>query len=471
MIIGLSVENFKGIRERVEVELAPITLLFGSNSAGKSTIADALDYFEALLTARSPSTAALEARSFEFGNKELKFSRLVHGHDLEKVIKLELKCGLDLGDHAFFSQASPGSCDSNEEWLAPTSQELNCIDDLQSVGLEVSIRSRHTHIDGGLVSSAEFAGFQIAFNDEFLAEVAPAKDEVGKMPSAIWRVNTEHSALPDDLGQRGEIQFRVYHHELMPRDYDPPLAAGFYRAETNQQEIPNPGLATYLNAFVVGAFRVALARLRKRRTISGIRTIPNASFLPLPALDRKRWIDGVAAWDFLAYCGEDALIDVNNALGSEGIGSGYQLRQQKLVDFHAMTKTADPESIVERHFSLQQSAIRRVGFVEGDNMFADSLPMLWPSEVGTGLSQVVPVITACCSHPSHLNIISQPELHLHPRLQCELADVFVSSIKGNDPNSFILETHSEHLILRFLRRIRETERKLAPKAESFERMS
>lgn len=57
MIIGLSIENLKGIRERVELELAPITLLFGANNAGKSIVADALDYFEALLSARSPSAA------------------------------------------------------------------------------------------------------------------------------------------------------------------------------------------------------------------------------------------------------------------------------------------------------------------------------------------------------------------------------------------------------------------------------
>ena len=44
MITGISIENFKGIRERVELELKPLTLLFGPNSAGKSTILHALHY-------------------------------------------------------------------------------------------------------------------------------------------------------------------------------------------------------------------------------------------------------------------------------------------------------------------------------------------------------------------------------------------------------------------------------------------
>ena len=44
MITGISLENFKGIRERVDIDLKPITLLFGANSAGKSTILHALHY-------------------------------------------------------------------------------------------------------------------------------------------------------------------------------------------------------------------------------------------------------------------------------------------------------------------------------------------------------------------------------------------------------------------------------------------
>jgi hypothetical protein len=44
MITGISIENFKGISERVTLDLRPITLLFGANSAGKSTILHALHY-------------------------------------------------------------------------------------------------------------------------------------------------------------------------------------------------------------------------------------------------------------------------------------------------------------------------------------------------------------------------------------------------------------------------------------------
>ena len=42
MITAIEIENFKGVRDRVRVELKPITLIFGANSSGKSTILQAL---------------------------------------------------------------------------------------------------------------------------------------------------------------------------------------------------------------------------------------------------------------------------------------------------------------------------------------------------------------------------------------------------------------------------------------------
>ena len=52
-------------------------------------------------------------------------------------------------------------------------------------------------------------------------------------------------------------------------------------------------------------------------------------------------------------------------------------------------------------------------------------------------------------------MIEQPEIHLHPAHQVELGDIFIRSAKEQG-NTLLLETHSEHLILRILRRIRET---------------
>lgn len=86
---------------------------------------------------------------------------------------------------------------------------------------------------------------------------------------------------------------------------------------------------------------------------------------------------------------------------------------------------------------------------------------LRPHDVGMGISQVVPVIVTALDGEERLLAIEQPELHIHPRLQAAIADLFIESIHKNR-HRFIIETHSEHLILRLLRRIRETENGTAP---------
>ena len=77
-------------------------------------------------------------------------------------------------------------------------------------------------------------------------------------------------------------------------------------------------------------------------------------------------------------------------------------------------------------------------------------------DVGIGVSQVLPVLVHAFGSQQKLLAIEQPEIHLHPSLQAELADVFIESALGERKNTFLLETHSEHLILRILRRVRET---------------
>ena len=83
-----------------------------------------------------------------------------------------------------------------------------------------------------------------------------------------------------------------------------------------------------------------------------------------------------------------------------------------------------------------------------------------PCDIGVGISQIIPVIVAgALAADNHVFIaIEQPELHIHPAGQTVLADIILKAIDPREkiPPMFLLETHSEHLMLRLLRRIRET---------------
>lgn len=78
------------------------------------------------------------------------------------------------------------------------------------------------------------------------------------------------------------------------------------------------------------------------------------------------------------------------------------------------------------------------------------------TDVGFGFSQVLPIIVQCLLSKQSMILMEQPELHLHPRLQAELGDLFIDSALGESKNHLLIETHSEHVLLRIMRRMRET---------------
>jgi predicted ATPase len=76
-------------------------------------------------------------------------------------------------------------------------------------------------------------------------------------------------------------------------------------------------------------------------------------------------------------------------------------------------------------------------------------------DVGVGVSQVLPVIVAALfAQPGHIVIIEEPESHLHPLAQSQLAELF-SQVSHEHGVQFIIETHSEHLLTRLQRRVAE----------------
>jgi predicted ATPase len=87
-----------------------------------------------------------------------------------------------------------------------------------------------------------------------------------------------------------------------------------------------------------------------------------------------------------------------------------------------------------------------------------------PQDVGNGVTQVIPVVAGVVAPGAPILAVEQPELHLHPAIQCRLADVFVRAVRGGEERLFLLESHSEHLMLRLMRRIRETGEGVSPEA-------
>ncbi len=92
MITAIEIENFKAIRDRVRVEFKPITLLFGPNSAGKSTVIQALHYAREVFERNNVNADRTVAggTSVDLGG----FASFVHGHDLRRGVSLRFDLDL-----------------------------------------------------------------------------------------------------------------------------------------------------------------------------------------------------------------------------------------------------------------------------------------------------------------------------------------------------------------------------------------
>ena len=131
------------------------------------------------------------------------------------------------------------------------------------------------------------------------------------------------------------------------------------------------------------------------------------------------------------------------AMGSDGHISLITPRSRSLLD--ATNDWLEVMGLPPVHPNvLQQSLYElRVGSLEV------ALP-----DVGFGVSQVLPIVVeALRSSKGDTIILEQPEIHLHPRVQAALADFFIA--RANDGIKFIVESHSEYLVKRLCRRISE----------------
>ncbi|MCU0284892.1 MAG: AAA family ATPase [Acidobacteria bacterium] len=116
----------------------------------------------------------------------------------------------------------------------------------------------------------------------------------------------------------------------------------------------------------------------------------------------------------------------------------YWLKEMKLIDSYKLRPVADHRRDYEMKVKKNPTS-----------------PEVFITDVGFGVSQVLPVVVLCYHMPKNsIILLEQPEIHLHPSVQAALADLFIEIISKRDIQ-IILESHSEHLLRRIQRRIAE----------------
>jgi hypothetical protein len=456
----LEVENFKGIAARQRIDLALLTLLFGANSAGKSTILQALLYLHEVIERGSADIdrAELSGDVLEFGG----FARIVHKHDTKRAIVLRAefdtpggleRFGRDLADFPF-----PDLDDEvDSAWIEFTIQHRTAtafqgaMVERVAIGVNSQLEPLVWLETPGSLREGEPLYARINLGHPLVREAAHHVAEswlaVG-VPEPPWHRGvdpgfpergaviglddllgfTDGRALPLVALSRSRIS-------ALPPVNEPLRVIPWGDALEDSAAVRH--VRTFLEMIVLGTAAQLATILRESIYIGPLRTVPPRGFLYERAGRITKWADGLAAWDLLLADRRNRVDEANAWL--RRLGAGCQLVVQKLFDRSAEAENASHDNV--------DKTVRRLLLDAGAGT------LVLPSEVGAGISQVVPVIVAALEDHACLTMIEQPELHIHPLLQTNLGDLF---IVASARRQFLIETHSEHLILRALRRIRET---------------
>ena len=480
MITGIAIENFKGIRERVAIELRPITLLFGANSAGKSTVFHALHYAREVFERHNldADLTISGGRYIDLGG----FDGFVHGHDRFRNVNIRISVDL--------TESGLPTFDADFDLMGQTLELTfdSLIHKPKNAAVEISIGN------SGLEGCPFVETMRIFYDDELFAEITAEPNLRGVVVStlvmdhpALKRVDENSNYFVDQVvpfvgetllavamshcgdliapgdGKRIRLSGRG---DALP-SVDDSLKFDWEQTPTNVDP-DEPGmfplaheLVLALSDLIVGPCQLIRDQLKNFRYLGPLRETPPRNYQPPRFADPARWSSGLGAWDALQNGSDGFVRSVGNWLGDEDkLNSGYRVERRNFKEIDLanplitklLTGRAFDEADEDARLSLVgiPTLSRLVVVPQGSEL------ELRPHDVGIGISQVVPVVVTALESERRLLAIEQPELHLHPKLQAELGDLFIEAALGHRRHLIILESHSEHLILRLLRRIRET---------------
>lgn len=394
MLTHLQIKNFKAWRDTGKVELAPLTILFGENSSGKSS----LHQFLLMLrqTVESPDRKRVLHTGDDVTPVDLgSYSDMTR--DADASSPLEFTLGWQRQDRLEISDPRTGRRFRGRD-LEFRSRISATSDSPPRVRVDEYLYTLHTDDLSLMLGSERDDGGKF----KMLAEGVDLIRTLGRK----WPVSppSQFHAFPDDLTTRYQhLDFApdltlALEEQLISLNYLGPLRekpGRLYR--WSGEEVGHVG---WRGERTVDALLAGRDRRFNRR--------PKARYEPLQEV-AARWLKALGVIDGFTVA---------------PIGRGrdeYEVRVRAPGSPHEVLLT----------------------------------------DVGFGVSQVLPVVVECFySAPGSTVIMEQPEIHLHPSIQAGLADLFIEAISAREEGQerqtqFIIESHSEHMLRRLLRRIAE----------------
>ena len=398
MLKNLHIRGFKGWEDTGNIKLAPITVLFGGNSSGKSSIGQFL----------------------------ILLKQTIQQPDRKMVLYLDgEKSSVNLGTPSdiFYNHDLTGKIDFSYTWNLPgkgtisSSGQKNIT--YNKIVFSGSVKTENPESQLLIVNSMDY---QLYDNEKNIAQFNMYQAGEGEKAHS-YEISSEKYTLKRKQGRAWKLPDPIKFYGF------PDAATAYYQNADFLQDLNLYHENLFSNLYYLGPMRRKAQRVY---TWSGVSPESvgddgsNAIAAILSSRNNKRMLN-------FKYCQKKPFLNI----------IAEEMKKMGLItDFE-----------IEKIGSRQEYDVKVK--VKGSSSYVN-IP-----DVGFGVSQVLPVIVELFYAPENSIIfIEQPEIHLHPAAQAQLADVIIDAINMSENGKkrniqVILETHSEHLLRRLQRRIAE----------------
>ena len=491
-ILELTLGGFQVFAEPVTFPLGPITLIFGPNSAGKSAISDALQVLSRFAALFNEGASHDESEILQKAASLLaNHWRLEPGDPPVRVPEVQLGIRIRVARNSWANDALAMTHLTETEYgvsekfksafaaIGPWSASDELVDlDLQ---LRFSRGEESLFADEESVPS-ELAGFHLRIDLSLAGRPILQSERQGWMA-----LQTAHPIFGGRLNMRAYKRLAARHPEHSSlKDGWLGFNRGMWLTSVGQAVGPLTlfcddeasfaacgEFANLFNAIWLCSIRT-VRRWTELTMVPASRSIPSLHELTYLKGSDGRNIEGNrfgiqiesrAEFDSLATCGLRAkLISAEDDVHPEPPEGDRTLEDvnRLLAEHMFQEKGYYVHAEINPLMAIRPNARLLPHATPGQPRFPDgylvTLALADPDgrrfgfdEVGSGLGYVLPVLAALVS--SRMTFIQQPELHLHPALQAELADALLE--RFGEARQHIVETHSEYFLLRLLRRVRQ----------------
>ena len=400
-ITSITIENFKGIGDAVTIPIRPITLLFGKNSSGKSTVLQALHYMREVW-----EHAGADADRTDMGGDYIDlggFRSLVHLHDSDRKVRIRIEFDLTSEESEKLNSLLKHETDPGSAWIEAVTSWNTKIHNVCTESYEYGLNSTEW----------------IRFSPMERLEARPS-DTVGSNGTEWHRL--DNTILPTFLNIKHPC-------------------------------IKSPIADDYLKILEEGLFMlrgIIFKELRAIRYLGPIRKLPPRNHCPQKTPDESLWAEGLEAWNLLGR--NNQLIEKINYYMRDILKLGYSISWQEIISLDknseliknikkiCNSENFEIDELKKQVYDLIEQLphqIRMKLHDEKNNVDLDAV------DVGLGISQVIPVLVGALHYgvpdPNRYDgsqpvgkffAVEQPELHLHPAAQVALGDVFIDCTKN-----------------------------------------